>query len=76
MAAERSADDIQREIEQARVALADSVDALVHRTSPKRVTANLKQAAAAKARTPQGQAVIAGVGVLVLVLVTRRIRRH
>ena len=76
MAAERSADDIQREIEQARVALAGAVDALVYRTSPKRVTANLKQAVVAKAQTPQGQAVIAGVGVLVVVLITRRVRRH
>jgi uncharacterized protein DUF3618 len=76
MAAERSADDIQRDIEHARVALAGAVDALVYRTSPKRVTANAKQAVLAKAQTPQGQAVIAGVGVLVLVLITRRVRRR
>jgi hypothetical protein len=76
VAAERRADDIQRDIEQARVALAGAVDTLVYRTSPKRVKANVKQALIAKANTPQGQAVIGGAAVLVLVLVTRRIRRH
>jgi osmotically-inducible protein OsmY len=74
--AERSADDIQREIEQARAALAETVDELAYRSSPKRVTENVKQALLAKARTPQGQAVIAGVGVLVIVAVVRRFRRH
>jgi hypothetical protein len=76
VAAERSAEDIQRDIEQARVSLAESVDALVYRTSPKRVTANVKQAIIAKARTPQGQAIIAGAGVLLVVVITRRIRRR
>ncbi len=75
MAGERSADQIQHEIEQARVTLAKSVDEITYRTSPKRVTASVKQTLLAKARTPQGQAVIAGTGVVVLVVLVQRFRR-
>lgn len=74
--ADRSADDIQRDIEAARAALAHTVDELTYRTNPKRVLDNLKQTLREKAQTPQGQAVLAGTGVLVLVLVVRRIRKH
>ena len=76
MVGERSPDDIQRDIEQARAELAVAVDQLAFRTSPKRVTENVKQAIVTKARTPQGQAVIAGVAVLMTVVIARRIARH
>ncbi|MCW2571967.1 MAG: hypothetical protein JWO88_2025 [Frankiales bacterium] len=76
MAGERSPEEIQRDIEQARAALAVAVDQLAERTSPKRVTNDLKQALVAKASTPQGKAVIGAAGALVLLLVVRRIRRH
>lgn len=76
MAGERSADDIQRDIERARASLASSVDELAYRTNPKRVTENVKQNLMDKARTPQGQAVIGGVVLLVGFLVVRRIRKH
>ncbi|MDT4892261.1 MAG: hypothetical protein QOE97_1296 [Pseudonocardiales bacterium] len=76
MAGERSPEEIQRDIEQARAALAVAVDQLAERTSPKRVTNDVKQALVAKASTPQGKAVIGAAGALVLLLVVRRIRRH
>ena len=72
---DRSADEIQRDIEHARASLAVAVDELAYRTSPKRVVENTKQSLIAKAQTPQGQAVIGGVGLLVVVLVVRRFRR-
>ena len=71
---DRSADEIQHDIEQARASLAVAVDELAYRTNPKRVLENTKQSLIAKARTPQGQAVIGGVGLLVVVLVVRRFR--
>ena len=76
MAADRSADEIQRDIEQARASLASSVDQLAYRTNPKRVADNAKNTVIAKAQTPQGMAVIGGVSVLVVFLVVRRIRNR
>lgn len=76
MAGERTPDDIQRDIEQARASLAVAVDQLAYRTNPKRVAAGMKQTLKDKAKTPQGQAVIAGVGLLVVVAVVRRFRRR
>ncbi len=73
--AERSADEIQRDIEQARASLATAVDQLAERTSPKRVASQVKQGVLAKARTPQGQAVIGGAGLVVVLLIVRRIRK-
>lgn len=75
MAGERGADEIQHEIELARVTLAQSVDQLAYRTNPKRVTNNLKQTVIAKVRTPQGQAIIAGTGAVLVVVLVRRHRR-
>ena len=75
MAGERGADEIQHDIEQARVTLAQSVDQIAYRTNPKRVTNSIKQSVLAKARTPQGQAVIAGTSVLLVVVLVRRHRR-
>jgi hypothetical protein len=71
---ERTPQDVQRDIEQARDSLAEAVDQLTFRTNPKYVANNAKQSAIAKAQTPAGIAVIAGVGVLVLFLVIRRVR--
>lgn len=76
MAAERSPEDIQRDIEQARASLAVAVDQLAYRTNPKRVTDNLKRSLMERARTPRGQAIIAGAGLLVAVIVVRRIAKH
>ncbi len=72
---ERTAEQVQREIESARDALADAVDQLATRANPKRLADEAKQSAIAKAQTPVGKAVIAGVGLIVVLLVARRIRR-
>ena len=74
--AERSADDIQRDIERSRAELAQAVDKLAYRTSPKRVVDNTKQSVIAKLKTPQGQAVVAAVGGLLAVVIVRRVRKH
>jgi uncharacterized protein DUF3618 len=76
VAGERTAEDIQRDIEQARASLAVAVDQLADRTSPKRLADDIKQQLIARAKSPQGQAVIAGAGVLVVFLVVRRVRRR
>jgi len=76
VASERTADEIQADIEQARASLAVAVDQLAVRTSPKRLGDQIKQAIIAKAKSPQGQAVIAGTGAVVLILVVRRVRRR
>jgi hypothetical protein len=73
---ERSAEEIQRDIEQARTALADAVDQLAERTSPKRLVAQVKATVRQQAQTPAGKAVIGAAGVLVVLLVVRRIRKH
>ncbi len=72
--AERSAEDIQREIEKSRTELASTIDQLAQRTSPKRLADNAKQSLRERLQTPQGQAVVAVVGGLVVVLVVKRIR--
>ncbi len=76
MAGERSAEDIQRDIEQSRAALASSVDQLAYRTNPKRLVEQAKTTLREKANSTPGRVVIAVSGSLVVVLVVRRIRKH
>jgi Protein of unknown function (DUF3618) len=73
---ERNADDIQRDIEQARAGLAESVDQLAHRTSPKRLADNAKQSLRDRANTTQGRIVLGVTGGLALLLIVRRVRKH
>lgn len=73
---DRTADQIQGDIVAARAALARTVDELAYRTSPKRVLGRTKQSLREKARTPQGQAVIAGASALLLVVLVRRFRKR
>jgi uncharacterized protein DUF3618 len=73
---ERSADDIQRDIEKSRAALADAVDQLAYRTNPKRAVDNVKQTLRQKAQSTQGRIVIGVAGGLVVLLVIRRIAKH
>jgi hypothetical protein len=70
---DRTADEIQSDIESARASLADAVDQLTYRTNPKRVADGAKEALLARARTPQGKAVMAGVGALFALAVVRRL---
>ena len=74
--AERSADDIQRDIEQARVGLARAVDQLAYRTNPRRVSDQLKQTLKARAASTEGRIVIGVTGGVVLLLVVKRFRKH
>jgi Protein of unknown function (DUF3618). len=76
VAGERSAEQIQHDIENSRAALAEAVDQLAYRTNPKRVIDNVKQTLREKAQSPQGKVAIGVTGGLVVVLVIRRIRKH
>jgi hypothetical protein len=73
---ERSADDIQRDIEQARAGLAETVDQLAYRTNPKRLADEAKQSLLEKANSPQGRIAIGVTGSLIVLLIVRRIRKH
>jgi hypothetical protein len=73
---DRSADDIQRDIEKSRAALAEAVDQLAYRTNPQRVVENAKQSLREKAESTQGRIVIGLTGGLIVVLIIRRIRKH
>jgi hypothetical protein len=74
--ADRTADQIQRDIERARASLAVAVDQITYRTNPKRLVENAKKSLAEKAQTPQGKAVIGGVGAFVGVMIVRKLRKH
>ena len=74
MAANRSADDIQRDIEKARASLAVAVDQLADRTSPKRIADQTKKNLTAKAQSPAGKAVIGGIVALIVLMLIRSIR--
>ena len=69
-------EEIQREIEQTRDALAGTLDQLAERYNPKAVAGRGRQAVLARLRSPAGMAVV-GVGAgLVALLVVRRVRRR
>jgi Protein of unknown function (DUF3618) len=74
--AERSADDIQRDIERARAGLAEAVDELAVRTNPKRLADEVKQTLREKANSTQGRVAIGLTGGLVVLLIVKRIRKR
>jgi Protein of unknown function (DUF3618) len=74
--ADRDPDEIKRDIERSRAALAEAVDQLALRTSPKRVANNIKQSLIEKAKTPQGRVVIGVSGAVVVLLIVKRVRKH
>jgi site-specific recombinase len=76
VAGERSADDIQRDIETSRAALAEAVDQLAHRTNPKRLADRARASLRARATSTQGRIVIAVTGGFVVLLVIRRVAKH
>lgn len=71
----RDPETIQREIEQAREALAETFDALAERASPRRAAERGRQALADMARSPQAQKAYAVGAVVVALLVARRVQR-
>jgi hypothetical protein len=73
---ERTGEQIQKEIEQARESLASTIDQLATRTSPKRLTDEAKQKLTAQAQTPVGKAAIAGAGLLLVLFVARKIGKR
>ena len=75
MAAEKTADEIQRDIEQARTSLASAVDQLAERTSPKRIVNETKQDLIVRAKSPAGLAIIGGTAVVLVGLLVIRLLR-
>jgi hypothetical protein len=75
---QRSPEEIQREIEEARSSLATTVDQLAERTNPKRLADLAKQNLIAWTRTPKGKAVVGGTTLLITLLIAARVRavRH
>ena len=65
MTVQRSPEEIQREIEQARASLAATVDQLAERTNPKRLADLAKRTSIAWTKTPKGAAVVGGTTLLV-----------
>ncbi len=64
---------IEQEIAQAREDLAKTLDALAERTSPQRLADDLKTKVVATLNTPAVKFGLAGVGVIVMVIVVRKI---
>ncbi|OLR89490.1 DUF3618 domain-containing protein [Actinokineospora bangkokensis] len=69
----RDPDTIQREIEQARDALAATLDQLGTKASPKRLVEGAKAEARSKLDDPRVKYALIGAGVLVGLLVVRKI---
>jgi uncharacterized protein DUF3618 len=71
--ANRDPRQIQLEIDAARESLAATLDQLVYRSSPTRLRAKGQLAVQQFLQTPAGMAVVGAVGVLVTVVVVRKI---
>ncbi|TLH66784.1 DUF3618 domain-containing protein [Mycolicibacterium aubagnense] len=72
--ADRNPDEIKQEIDRARDQLALTVDALAERANPQRLADDVKAKAIAIVSKPAVIASFAGLGVVVLVVVIRKIR--
>lgn len=71
----RDPDTIQREIEDARKALGGTLDELAERANPKRLVEGVNESAQDKLGDPKIKFVLAGVFVLVVLLLLRRLFR-
>jgi hypothetical protein len=74
--ADRDPDTIKQEIDQARDQLASTVDSLAERANPRRIADDLKARVVRFIKKPAVTISLAGAGVVVVVLVVRRIRRR
>jgi uncharacterized protein DUF3618 len=73
--ADRDPDTIRQEIDQARDQLAVTVDTLAERANPRRIADDVKAGVLRFVRKPAVAVSLAGVGVVVVVLFVRRVRR-
>jgi hypothetical protein len=71
----RDPDTIQRDIEQAREALASTLDQLSVKADPKKLVDDATSSVKSKFDDPRVKAALIGVGVLVAVIVVRRLFR-
>ncbi|OBF12410.1 DUF3618 domain-containing protein [Mycobacterium sp. ACS4331] len=74
--ADRDPEEIKKEIDQARTQLASTVDLLAERANPQRIADDAKAKALAFVQKPAVTISLAGLGVLTVVLVIRRIRNR
>jgi Protein of unknown function (DUF3618) len=74
--ANRDPESIKREIDQARDQLALTVDTLAERANPHRLADDAKAAVIGFLRKPAVRASLAGVGVVVVLVVIRRVKRR
>lgn len=72
--ADRDPEVIKAEIDQARDRLAVTVDSLAERANPQRIADDVKAAVLRFVKKPPVAAALAGVGVVTVILVVRRIR--
>ncbi len=71
----RDPDSIQREIEQARDALASTLDQLGTKANPKKLVDDAKAGAANTLASPKVKYPLIGVGALILLLIIRKLFR-
>jgi hypothetical protein len=67
---------IQLEIDAARESLAATLDQLTYRTSPTRLKAKGRAAVVRFLESPAGQATVGAVGLIVVVVVVRKVRHR
>lgn len=72
----RDQEAIERDIEKARDALASTLDQLGTKASPKRLADNAKSSVMAKLDQPQVKYPLIGAGVLVALLILRKLLRR
>lgn len=71
----RDPDTIQREIEQARDALATTLDQLSTQANPKKLVEDAKASAVSKLNEPKVKYPLIGLGVLIVLLLLRKLFR-
>jgi uncharacterized protein DUF3618 len=74
--ANRDPDSIKQEIDEARNQLASTVDSLAERANPRRIADDAKARLIGFVTKPPVMATLAGLGVVTVVIVVRRIRRR
>lgn len=74
--ADRDPETIKKDIDQARDQLAATVDSLAVRANPQRIADDVKAKVVVFVTKPPVLATLAGVGVVTVILVIRRIKRR